>query len=98
MLEHYVMFKLKPECKQDLPEVVRQLKQLEKDVPAIKFAEVIVDTLRGPHSYDVLFHIRLADRRAFKEDYMLHLKHVPVQKYIEARVCGIADVDMESKR
>ncbi|MEK7751389.1 MAG: Dabb family protein [Acidobacteriota bacterium] len=95
MLDHYVMFKLKPECRQDLPEVVRRLRQLEKDVPAIRFAEVIVDDGRGIHSYDVLFHIRVDSLEAFRQDYMLHPKHVPVQNYIEARVCGIADVDRQ---
>jgi len=95
MLDHYVMFKLKPECRDDLDEVMRQLDGLRAGVPAIRFAEVIVDQLRGPNSFDVLFHIRLDDRRAFTEDYMPHPNHVPVQRYIEARVCGIADIDVE---
>lgn len=98
MLDHYVMFKVKPEYKRDLPEIVRQLRQLEQDVPAIQSAEVLVDGLHGPHSFDILFHIRVADERAFREDYMLHPKHIPVQKYIEARVCGIADVDVAGSR
>ena len=93
MFDHYVMFKLKPECTGDLAEVVRRLEGLRDAVPAIRFAEVIVDALHGPHSYDVLFHIRLDDERAFREDYMPHPNHVPVQRYIEARVCGIADID-----
>ena len=95
MLDHYVMFKLKPEYKGDLDEVVRQLKGLQADVPAIHFSEVLVDSMHGPHSYDIMFHIRVDDVRAFKEDYMLHPKHVPVQHYIEARVCGIADLDVQ---
>ena len=93
MLDHYVMFRLKPECKKDLPEVVRQLQQLQNDVPAIRFSEVMVDQLHGQHSYDVMFHIRVDSVDAFKKDYMLHPKHIPVQKYIEARVCAIADMD-----
>ena len=96
MLDHYVMFKLKPECKKDLPEVIRQLKQLQKDVPAIRFSEVLVDQLHGPNSFDVMYHMRVDNAEAFKKDYMLHPKHVPVQKYIEARVCGIADTDVVS--
>ena len=96
MLDHYVMFRLKPECKSDLPEVVRQLGQLQKDVPAIRFSEVMEDFLHGTLSYDVMFHIRLDSMEAFKKDYMLHPKHVPVQKYIEARVCAIADLDVVS--
>jgi hypothetical protein len=95
MHDHYVMFKLKPECRQDLPEVVRQLRQLEQAVPAIRFAEVIVDEVRGTHSFDVLFHVRVDSLAAFRKDYMLHPEHVPVQKYIEARVCKIADVDRQ---
>ena len=95
MLDHYVMFKLKPECRGDLDEMARQLRGLQADVPAIRFAEVLVDQGRGPHSYDIMFHIRVDDMRAFKEDYMLHPKHIPVQHYIEARVCGIADMDVE---
>jgi len=96
MLDHYVSFKLKPECKGDLDEVVARLKGLQADVPAVRFSEVIVNQLQGPNSFDLLFHIRVDDERAFKEDYMLHPKHVPVQHYIEARVCGIADIDMFS--
>ncbi len=95
MHDHYVMFKLKPECRPDLPEMVRQLKQLEHDVPAIRLAEVILDDVHGAHSFDVLFHVRVDSLEAFRIDYMLHPKHVPVQKYIEARVCGIADVDCQ---
>ncbi len=94
MLDHYVMFKLKPECTGDLPEIVRQLEGLPAAVPAIRFAEVLVDELHGPHAFDLLFHIRLDDARAFREDYMPHPNHVPVQRYIEARVCGIADIDV----
>lgn len=96
MLDHYVMFKLKAEYKKDLGEIVKQLKQLQKDVPAIKYSEVLVDQLHGPNSFDVMFHIRVANKETFKKDYMLHPKHIPVQKYIEARVCGIADIDVES--
>lgn len=96
MLDHYVSFKLKPECKGDLDEVVTQLRGLEAAVPAIRYSEVIVNQLQGPHSYDLLFHIRVDDERAFKEDYMLHPNHVPVQHFIEARVCAIADIDMLS--
>lgn len=95
MLDHYVMFKLKPECKGDLDEVVRQLQGLQADVPAIRFSEVLVDQLHGPNAFDLMYHMRVDDRRAFREDYMPHPKHVPVQRYIEARVCGIADIDVE---
>ncbi len=97
MLDHYVMFKLKPECRKDLKQVVARLKRLQKDVPAIRFSEVMVDRMRGPHSYDLMFHIRVANKRAFQQDYMLHPKHVPVQRYIEARVCAIADMDVFSR-
>jgi len=96
MLDHYVMFKLKPECKGDLPEVVRRLEGLRADVPAIRFSEVLVDQLHGPNSFDVMYHMRVDDRRAFAEDYMPHPEHVPVQRYIEVRVCGISDIDVES--
>ena len=74
-----------------------RLKQLEKDIPAIRFSEVLVDEVHGPNSYDVMLHIRLDDARAFRQDYMPHPKHVPVQRYIEARVSGIADVDVVRK-
>lgn len=94
MLDHYVMFKLKPECRGDRDEIVRQLRGLQKDVPAIRFSEVLLDGVQGPHSFDLMYHIRVDDLKAFKQDYMLHPKHVPVQKFIEARVCGIADVDV----
>ena len=93
MLNHYVMFRLKPECRHELPEVVKRLKALQSQVPAIRSSEVVVNDIAAPNSYDVLFHIRVDDEKAFKKDYMLHPAHVPAQKYIEARVCGIADID-----
>jgi len=95
MHDHYVMFKLKPECRQDLPEVVRLLRQLEQHVPAVRFSEVVVDELQGAHSFDVLYHVRVDSLEAFRTDYMQHPEHVPVQTYIEARVSGIADVDRQ---
>lgn len=97
MLDHYVMFKIKPGYRKDLPAIVRRLKQLRKSVPAILFSEVITDKLHGKHSFDVMFHIRVKDTAAFKKDYMLHPRHIPVQKYIEKRVCGIADIDVLHK-
>ena len=96
MLDHFVMFRLKPECKADLPAVVKQLEGLQAKVPAIRASKVYVNNVWGPHSYDVMFHIRVASAAAFKQDYMLHPAHVPVQKYIEARVAAIADLDVEA--
>lgn len=96
MLDHYVMFRLKPECKKDLDEVVRQLEGLQAGVPAIRSSEVILNRLRGPNSYDLMYHIRLDDERALREDYMPHPNHVPVQRYVEERVNGIADIDVVS--
>jgi hypothetical protein len=94
MHNHFVMFRLKPEFKKDLPEVVARLKGLEKKVPAIRKLRVYVNNVWGPHSYDLMFYIQVDNEKAFKEDYMLHPEHVPVQKYIEARVAAIADTDV----
>ena len=94
MLDHYVMFRLKPEYKGDLGAIVAMLEGLYGKVPAIRFAEVLTDDRHGPHSFDLMYHIRLDDMRAFLEDYMPHPDHVPVQHYIEARVEGIADLDV----
>lgn len=96
MLDHYVMFRLKPVYKSELSEVVKRLKSLEARVPAIRFSDVMTDCVHGPHSYDVMFHIRVDSIEAFRTDYMLHPEHVPVQHYIEARVEAIADMDVES--
>ena len=96
MHDHFVMFRFKPEFKKDLPEVVRQLKGLEKKVPAIRKLQVCVNNVWGPHSYDLMFYIQVDSEKAFKQDYMLHPDHVPVQKYIEARVAAIADMDVSA--
>ena len=93
MLNHFVMFKLKPECRDQLDEVVSQLESLEGKVPAIRSSRVYRNDLTGPNSYDVMFHIVVDDENAFRNDYMLHPDHVPVQRFIEERVGGIADID-----
>ena len=95
MLDHYVMFRLKPNRRGELPEVVRRLEQLRHDVPTIRFSEVLPNGPRGPNSYDVLYHIRFDDDAGFRA-YMTHPKHVPVQKYVESLVDGIADIDVVS--
>jgi hypothetical protein len=94
MHEHYVMFKLKDECRKDLDEVVKRLKGLQGSVPLVRKAEVFMNQLPGPHSYDVMFHAVFDDTAGFKA-YMVHPDHVPVQHYIEARVVidMIADLD-----
>ena len=93
MLNHFVMFKLKAECRDDLDEVVSKLESLQDKVPAIRSSRVYRNDLQGPNSFDVMYHIVLDDERAFREDYMLHPEHVPVQRFIEERVCGIGDLD-----
>lgn len=94
MHQHYVMFKLKDEYKKDLPEVVKRLKSLQDQIPLIRMSEVFVNHIKGPHSYDVMFHAVFDNTESF-HSYMKHPAHIPVQKYIEERVIveKIADID-----
>ena len=94
MHQHYVMFKLKDEYKNDLNLVAEKLRGLKDSVPLIRKSEVFVNQIPGPHSYDVLFHAVFDDTEAFKA-YMKHPNHIPVQRFIEARVIVdmIADLD-----
>ena len=92
MFEHYVMFRLKPGKKGELQTFVKKLMQLEKDVPVIRFSEVLLNGIKAPHSFDLMFHVRLDDEAAYRA-YMAHPKHLPAMKYV-AEICdGIADVD-----
>lgn len=88
------MFKVKDEYKNDLPEIVKQLKSLQDSISLIRKSEVFVNQIQGPHSYDIMFHAVFDDTESFNS-YMMHPEHIPVQKYIEQRVIieKIADID-----
>ncbi len=92
MHHHYVMFKLKNECRDDLKEIVRQLKSLQDSIPLIRSSQVFINQVCGPHSYDIMFHAVFDDTESF-HSYMKHPLHIPVQRYIEERVEKIADMD-----
>ena len=93
MFDHYVMFRLKIDKKPELPTFVAKLKQLERDVPVIRFSEVLLNGIEGRKSYDLMFHCRFDSEEGYHA-YMSHPKHIPVMRYVEGICNGIADVDV----
>ncbi len=93
MLDHYIMFRLRPEKKGELEAFVGRLKQLEQDVPEVRFAEVLLNSVQARKSYDVMYHCRFDDESAYRA-YISHPKHVPVVQYVDEICEAVASVDV----
>jgi hypothetical protein len=87
------MFRLRQDKRAALNTFVAKLRQLEHDVPVIRFAEVLINQRQGPKSYDLMFHVRYDDEAGFRA-YMTHPKHIPVMKYVDEVCDGVADIDV----
>ena len=95
MFDHYVMFKLRDDKKDQLDVFVSKLKQLKQDVPVIRKLWVELNRRKGRKSYDILYFAQFEDEAAF-EEYMKHPKHTPVVAYVDEICSGVADVDVKT--
>ncbi len=95
MVEHIVLFKMKPESTEaEKEELLRKLRSLEgkiEGIVSLSAGETFTERHKG---YRIGLVVRFTDREAL-ERYGPHPEHVPVKEYV-AKVCeDVIAVDYE---
>ncbi len=90
MIKHIVMFKIKPEFKDELPQIVNNFLGMKGRIEGLVDLESGADFLHSERSYDVALICTFTDRAAF-DAYQTHPVHMPVKKRMhEVRETSVA--------
>lgn len=90
MIRHIVLFRIKPEFKADIPELVRNFYTMKGHVEGLIDLEAGADILGSERSYDIALICTFADRAAF-DAYQTHPLHMPIRKRMhEVRESSVA--------
>ena len=90
MVRHIVLFKIKPEFKAEIPQLVQALYGMLGRVEGLTALESGADFLGSERSYDLALVATFVDREAL-EAYQTHPAHLPVKKRMhEVREASVA--------
>ncbi len=92
MFNHIIFLKVKNPA--EIPRVRDALLSLQEKIPQLKHAEVGIDILKTPRSFDMSFIARFDSRGDF-EAYSNHPAHNPVADLIHSLITDAAAVDYE---
>lgn len=79
MLRHIVLFRIKPEFKSEIPQLVQNFYTMKGKVEGLIDLEAGADILGSDRSYDLALICTFADRAAF-DAYQTHPAHMPIRK------------------
>ncbi len=79
MIRHIVLFRIKPECKPLIPELIENFRAMKGRIEGLVDLEAGADILGSERSYDIALVCTFADRAAF-DAYQTHPVHMPVRK------------------
>ena len=90
MIRHIVLFKIKDEYKEEIPQLVKNFYGMKGKIEGMTDLEAGADILHSERSYDVAL-ITTFDTRAAFDAYQTHPVHMPVKKRMgEVRVSSVA--------
>ncbi len=90
MIRHIVLFKIKPEFKAEIPQLIENFYSMASKVEGLESLEAGADFLGSPRSYDLALVTAFTDRAAF-DAYQDHPAHQPVRKRMhEVRESSVA--------
>ena len=90
MIRHIVMFKIKDEFKDEIPQLVQNFYGMKGKIEGMVNLEAGADFLHSERSYDLALITIFESREAF-EAYQTHPAHLPVKKRMgEVRVSSVA--------
>ena len=93
MFKHIVMWRFKPEVKQeDQLEMKRQLEALLDVVPSLQAIEVGLNVSEGDAAFDVVLTTLFEDKASFQA-YAMDPLHLEVVDFVRRLVCDRAVVD-----
>ena len=94
MIRHVVLFKIKPEYQQEIPQLVKNFYTMKGHVEGLLDLEASADVLHSDRSYDLALITTFADRAAF-DAYQTHPLHVPIRKRMHEVRSGSVACDFE---
>ena len=90
MIRHIVLFKIKEECKAEIPQLVKNFYGMKGKIEGMVSLEAGQDFLHSDRSYDLAL-ITEFDTREACDAYQNHPVHLPVKKHMgEVRVSSVA--------
>ena len=90
MIRHIVMFKIKDEFKDEIPQLVKNFQGMKGRIEGMIDLEAGADILHSERSYDLALITVFQDRAAF-DAYQTHPVHLPVKKRMhEVRSASVA--------
>lgn len=90
MIRHIVLFKIKEECKAEIPQLVKNFYGMKGKIEGMVSLEAGQDFLHSDRSYDLALITEFDTREAF-DAYQNHPVHLPVKKHMgEVRVSSVA--------
>jgi len=79
VIRHIVLFKIKPEYKSEIPQLVKNFYTMKGKVEGLIDLEAGADILGSERSYDLALICTFENRAAF-DSYQTHPAHMPVKK------------------
>ncbi len=90
MIRHIVMFKIKDEFKDEIPQLVKNFYGMKGKIEGMVNLEAGADFLHSDRSYDVALITEFDSRETF-DAYQNHPVHLPVKKRMgEVRISSVA--------
>ena len=90
MIRHIVVFKIKDEYKDEIPQLVKNFYGMKGKIEGMVSLEAGADFLHSERSYDVALITEFVSREAL-EAYQTHPVHLPVKKRMgEVRISSVA--------
>ena len=90
MIRHIVLFKIKDEYKDEIPQLVKNFYGMKGKIEGMLSLESGQDVLHSGRSYDLAL-ITVFDSRATFDAYQTHPVHLPVKKHMhEVRETSVA--------
>ena len=90
MIRHIVMFKIKDEYREEIPQLVKNFYGMKGKIEGMVNLEAGADFLHSERSYDVALITEFVSREAL-EAYQTHPVHLPVKKRMgEVRISSVA--------
>jgi heme-degrading monooxygenase HmoA len=94
MIRHIVMFKIKDEFKDEIPQLVKNFYGMKGRIEGMLELEAGADILHSERSYDLALVTLFENREAF-DAYQTHPVHMPVKKRMHEVRSGSVACDFE---
>ena len=96
MVRHVVLYTIKGECKEKIPDLVKAFYDMKDKIPGLVSLEAGGDELHSERSYDLAL-ITVFESWDTYRAYLTHPSHLPVKAGMHAARSGSVSCDYEIK-